>query len=388
MQPQKLSDIFGLADQKRELANFIDNFKSQKKKVLLLHGPVGTGKTSIIHAISKEKNYELLEINGSDRRKADDISSIIGNAVKQRSLFYTGKIILIDEVDGIHGNYDRGGVAELAKIASITKTPIIMTCNDVWKSSLSGLRAKCKLIEFKSRTKNDIIAVLRQACVLYNIRFDENSLTILAEKSQGDVRAALNDLQVSVEDNKIDEEFVQNLEPRDIETDIFSGMQKIFRGIGEKEVIQTSNSINLDLQNLFMWLSENIPAEIQDRRKMIEALDYLSEGDIYLGRIRKQRYYRYMWYSRLISILGVNLSNKRRTYGWTKYSRPSRLLKIWNTANKRKLRKSILSRVAKDNHTSQRVANETYFLLLKILAKTNKIPENYFDEKELEFLRG
>src|SRR3989338_8658718 len=92
------------------LLDFVSNYSKQKKRALLLHGPSGTGKTAAIHALAKKLNLELVEVNASDYRKADEIELKIGGAVKQMSLFGTGKLIFIDEVDGFAGNEDRGGI--------------------------------------------------------------------------------------------------------------------------------------------------------------------------------------------------------------------------------------------------------------------------------------
>src|SRR3989344_1181590 len=81
-----------------------------EKKPVLLYGLTGTGKTSAVQALAKDLNYELIEVNASDTRNKDSIHSVIGSAASQMSLFSKGKIILIDEVDGLSGQKDRGGI--------------------------------------------------------------------------------------------------------------------------------------------------------------------------------------------------------------------------------------------------------------------------------------
>ena len=56
------------------------------------------------------------------------------------SLFNRGKIILIDEVDAISGNEDRGGVQALNKILENTSFPIIMTTNDLNHDKIKELK--------------------------------------------------------------------------------------------------------------------------------------------------------------------------------------------------------------------------------------------------------
>src|SRR3989338_4299854 len=58
-----------------------------KEKIpVLLYGPTGVGKTTSIIKIAKDHNYELLEINASDKRNKSEIETLIGNATQQISL--------------------------------------------------------------------------------------------------------------------------------------------------------------------------------------------------------------------------------------------------------------------------------------------------------------
>lgn len=66
---------------------FIKNFKSKKKKSVLIYGPSGCGKTSSVYTVANELNLELLELNASDYRNKEQINEIVGFASKQMSLF-------------------------------------------------------------------------------------------------------------------------------------------------------------------------------------------------------------------------------------------------------------------------------------------------------------
>ncbi|NOY21857.1 AAA family ATPase, partial [Shigella flexneri] len=46
----------------------IDPLKRPRKKVLLIHGPPGIGKTTIAQCVCKQLGYEMHEINSSDER--------------------------------------------------------------------------------------------------------------------------------------------------------------------------------------------------------------------------------------------------------------------------------------------------------------------------------
>src|SRR3989338_2972739 len=110
------------------------------KKAILVHGPSGTGKTASIHALAKALDYEIIEVNASDRRTADTLGATVGAAAVQGSIFGNAKLILVDEIDGISGQQDRGGIPELVRILEKTKYPIIMTALDPYDQKLSPVR--------------------------------------------------------------------------------------------------------------------------------------------------------------------------------------------------------------------------------------------------------
>ena len=115
-QPKNSQEIIGQDEAVKTLKDFITNYKTQKKKAILLYGPSGTGKTSSTYAVAKELNLKLIEINASDTRNKEQIENKVGGASKQMSLFSKGKIILIDEVDGLSGMKDRGGIPTIIKL--------------------------------------------------------------------------------------------------------------------------------------------------------------------------------------------------------------------------------------------------------------------------------
>ena len=74
--------------------------------------------------LCSEFDFEIVEINASDLRNADSINSVLGAAINQQSLFARRKLILVDEVDGLAGREDRGGVAAISALVEKSTFPV------------------------------------------------------------------------------------------------------------------------------------------------------------------------------------------------------------------------------------------------------------------------
>ena len=74
--PKSLSQIKGQADALRKLLFYV---RKKPKKAVILYGGVGVGKTSAVYALASDFNLEIIELNASDSRNKDSISSIIKN---------------------------------------------------------------------------------------------------------------------------------------------------------------------------------------------------------------------------------------------------------------------------------------------------------------------
>jgi replication factor C large subunit len=77
------------------------------------------------------------------------------------SLFSRGKVILVDEVDGLSGTKDRGGALAVARIISDSAWPVVAIANDPWHKKLSPLRKACQKIEFRTLNYKSVLNVLK-----------------------------------------------------------------------------------------------------------------------------------------------------------------------------------------------------------------------------------
>ncbi len=144
--PRTLAEVRGNKKAISELRKWALEWPSDKKAALL-YGKPGTGKTSAAIALAHDLDWSVLELNASDKRTQRILNQSIGEAAQNASFLNTRKLILLDEIDNLHGNYDRGGARAVTELVKTTSEPVILTANDLYRIS-STLRGHCKLIQF------------------------------------------------------------------------------------------------------------------------------------------------------------------------------------------------------------------------------------------------
>lgn len=361
---------------------FLRNFP--KKKAAILHGPPGVGKTSLAYAIASEIDAEILELNASDLRNKTKISEIIGPASQQRSLFKKHKILLVDEVDGVSAVKDRGGLGELLVLIEKSAFPIILTANDIWQQKFNLLRQKSEIIQVKEVDYKVILGILKEVCEKENCAVSGEVLTSISIKARGDIRAALNDLQML---SKMDSpELIKEVEERNKEQSIFTALQYIFKNAKiNEEMLRVFDNVNMPIDEIFLWIEENLNLEYKGK-ELVQALNALSLADVFRGRIQRQRHWRFMVYEYFLlgpAIAGVKPYNRT---GWTSYRKPSRILKIW-LQNQRSIRKkSICQKYAKHCHISTKTAMKEWLLIRQILQNELIRTDLKLDSDEVNYL--
>jgi len=347
-----------------QIKDFLKNFP--KKKAAILHGPAGTGKTSLAYAIAFETDSEILELNASDLRNKQKIAEIIRPASMQRPLFKKNKIILIDEVDGISAIKDMGGLVELLSIISKTSFPIIVTANDIWHKKFSLLRRKTTLVQLKEIDYKLILNILKQICGDEKCAVSEEVLTSISIKSRGDIRAAINDLQIlSKMENP---ELIREVSERNKEQSIFVALQYVFKNAQiDVEMIKVFDEVNMPIDQIFLWMEANIPLEYKGE-ELAKAFDALSKADVFRGRIYRKQHWRFMVYEYFLLGAGIAGVKKYNRAGWTSYKKPTRILKIWLQNQRAAKKKTICQKYSHRCHISTKQAMKD-FLLLRIILK-------------------
>ena len=378
------NDIKGQEIEIQKTKDFLKNFP--KKKSLILHGPCGIGKTSLVYATSNETDSELLELNASDLRDKKKIAEIIGNSVQQKSLFKKSKIILIDEVDGISTTKDKGGLTELLGLIEKSCFPILITANNIWDKKFNPLRTKSEMIQLKDIDYKIILGVLREISNKENLNVSADILTSISVKSKGDLRAAINDLQIISQLNETSIINPREINERNKEESIFTALQHIFKNSNiDESMIKVFDEVDMSIDELFLWMDENIPLEYKGE-ELVKAYDALSQADVFRGRIYRKQYWRFLIYEYFLLSGGIAASKDYNKTGFTSYKKPSRILKIWLNNQRTMKKKSICIKYAKHTHISIKRAMRD-FLLIKTILQNEKIrKELKLDEEEINYL--
>lgn len=384
-QPNSSKDIFGQDKQIALIKNFIQNYKSQKKKGMIVYGASGSGKTSIVHALGKEMNYEVIEVNASDFRNKDKINATLGNASKQMSLFAKSKIILVDEIEGLSGTKDRGGLLAVTKIFEKSSFPVIMTAVNPYDQKFSTLRKKTELLELNQLGYTDIFANLKKIADSENLEYDEMAIKSLARRSGGDMRAAINDLQSISGDGKISKEDLNDLSEREQTETIESALVKIFKSTDANIAGHALDNINEDFGKVFMWIDENLPKEYSKPQDLARAYNWISKADVYNGRIRKWQHWRFMVYISALLSAGVATAKDERYKVMANYEQSKRPLHIWMANMKYMKRKSIAEKISLGTHASKKqVLQESLPFIQAMIKNDRNMASEIAEEFELD----
>ncbi|MBW3013429.1 replication factor C large subunit [Candidatus Woesearchaeota archaeon] len=388
-QPSCLDQVRGQARAISQIRKFLETFKKQKKKALLLHGPAGGGKTCSVVAAAKELKYELYEINASDDRNKDAILDLVGNALKQQSLFATNKLILIDDIDGLSGTHDRGGVAALAQLIKKSAFPIIMTANDAYENKLKAVKKEATVVSFNALDADDVYKVLENICDKEEIKYSKEALMALAKKAQGDLRGAVNDIETLCRNTKeLDLDNVIEISEREKKKSVLNALSIIFKGKNAIKAKEALDSVDMNVDETILWVEENLPKEYAFD-DLGRAFECVSRADVFRGRIRRWQHWRFLVYVTSLISSGVSAAKDKTYKQFITYQRSSRILKIWIAKQKHAKRKSIAAKLAAKTHCSTKTAFEHIPYLIPVFKQADSaevIDWLDLDKEEVEWL--
>jgi len=382
--PKTFKEIIGNGKQKKEIEAWVENWKNGvPQPCLLLIGPAGTGKTSIAHIIANHFS-EFIELNASDKRSYDIIMSTVGESSSTQSLYSKEhKLIILDEVDGIHGNDDRGGTRAIGKIIKESHHPIVMTANDFYSKRLTSIKPKCQVIKLGKIRSPSINVLLKRICDKEGIDADIEALKILAKRSNGDMRSALNTLQTITDDSKkLELADLDNISQKDNTNNIFDSVRRVLKS---KSIDKVKRSLMLDEDPTLVmeYVAENIPREYEKPSEIKKAYEMISEADLYFGRARSSRNYTYWRYATDFMGIGVALAKDETYKKFTRLTGSMAFALMGRTRGKRALRDGIAEKMSDKLHMSNGIAI-SMFPEMEIMFQNDEMAYEIADYLDLE----
>jgi len=382
-QPQSLSEMRGNKDIYGKLHRLVKTAKSSSRGIFL-EGPHGIGKTSAVYALAKQEELEVVEINASDTRKKKAVQSLLSNVIGQQSLFAKGKIVLVDEIEGLSGRSDRGGVSAVAKIIKQSPYPVVVTGIDAQDRKYKKIKKKTIILELKKLKSSQIAETLKQIFSNENISYNERDVKQLARTAGGDMRAAINDAQASI----IKDEFVYSEEiasSRDVDLDMQNALTRIFKTTKAETALGAYQNVQQTLDKIFLWMDKNLYREYTKPEDLKNAYEEFSYADILYGRIRRRQYYRFYSYCYQLLSAGIALSKEKPYRKKSRFKEPDRPLKIWIYNRKTGKEKTVAENLASYTHISQYESRQHVLPFIKKIASRNKQFGSWLSEElELE----
>lgn len=210
MRPTTLEEFVGQEEVVGKDKILYRTIKADRLSSLILWGPTGCGKTSLAKVISNTTKYKFIKLNAVTSG-VPDIKKAIEEA-KNAFLNPTGKCILF--IDEIHRFNKLQQDALLPYVEDGTVILIGATTENPYFEVNKALISRSMVVRLKPLEPEDIFKILKNALVnkeglgTYNIKIEDETLMAIAKFSNGDVRTALNSLEIAVLTTNVDKDGV------------------------------------------------------------------------------------------------------------------------------------------------------------------------------------
>ena len=352
--PYRSDDLVGNSEARSHVVKWLDTWINGKRPLLIV-GPPGVGKTSYVHILSNEYNFDLIEMNASDSRTRDMLESRILPILNNTSLYGKRMLLFLDEVDGIYRRQDTGGVEFLVRILKEPTIPIVLASNSR-NSRIKEVIKNCRVIEFHSIPLDISEKLLDQILSKEGLNFSISEKDLILKRSQGDIRSLLN-LAQSVH--------AQYITDKDqvYEIDIGQAINAFFAETSlanAKDILARSDSHYVDprfglspedrrTDILYAFFTSIVSSRTLDMNTRAGLLEILSSIDIWVGRIFENRNWRLLRYLDEMLANRIYLLSQNKGLGYSQYSF------LWPTIMKVISRsqglKTLLSKLSVETHS-------------------------------------
>ncbi len=286
--PKNILEMIGNEEAKESFVNWLGKWIKGTKPLLLI-GPPGIGKTTISLLGAKQFGYDLIGLNASDVRSKQRIQEILGPVLGSAGIF--GKpMIFVDEVDGIHGRSDYGGVEALVEILKEPTVPIVLAANSDTSDKMKAIKKVTTTIKFRPLPPRLLRFYLEEILRREGTSLKIGNIIKLVIDSRGDMRSMLNSAQALVTgfEPQIDRSFET--------TNVEDSINAFFKAKSPDEARAILYSLRIDPREKINAFYSSVITSPISKDLLKEMLDVISEADMLYGKIVRNQEWRLLRY--------------------------------------------------------------------------------------------
>jgi replication factor C large subunit len=381
--------------------NFVGNEKSRKEviswfkgwirgtKPILLVGPPGVGKTSLVQTLSIQFGADLIELNASDKRNRIVLSEKIIPLLENYSLMGKQFLLFLDEVDGLSARDDLGAMEFLSAAIKESTVPVILAANET-NQITRNLSKVCKVISFRSIPPRLGLLYLNHFLNRKNFQLSPGEKFSIVRSSSGDIRKMLNDTQAWISGYSAFRDSHLNLDIENAIDGFFSSTDPEHAN----DLILSSNAVFRDARfgispedrrkDLIYGFFSSIVTSHMDTKAIATVLDELSKIDALLGRSLEKRNWKILKYISSLLTFAIFPHTRLKQLQYKRYS--IGFQQMGNFVMRGIGLRNTLQTLAEDFHTSKsKFGSSVLPFMLQVLGRTlgseSYIRNSFLDDK-------
>lgn len=239
---------------------------------LILYGPAGTGKTSLVHLLLKELEIsDYLILNNSEKTSIDDVREKILKYVPLISMDKF-KVVVLEEMEQM----SKAAQSALKRIMEdySDNCRFILTTNNILKVD-DAIRSRCQEFKIDTMEQKDVLKKLVFILNNENIKYDANTLMEYYKAYYPDLRKLINSLQQNVINNEL-----RRLINDEINSDTNQQIIKYFMNnqIAEGRKLIIDSLSQEEYINFYSYLADNFKQFANDEESEFEAFSIIRQG--------------------------------------------------------------------------------------------------------------
>jgi replication factor C large subunit len=164
------------------------------------------------------------------------------------------------------------------------------------------------------------------------------------------------------------------------------GMDETLRGyFSAKSLLEASTMLSrsgVDYDELLMAIGDNLPRRYLDPTELAEAYDFVSQADVFRGRIGVENWHLLRYFYNALSEAAAVSPESYKPF--TFIAPPIRVITLFWTKGKRTMLESICAKIGKKCHVSRKTAKEDFVPILKIMLDKPKAAVSLVSGLELQ----